>query len=358
MPFRKTRPHIRGLSHKGESRVVRGDSDVEVASNPPDRDDARAQRRLLRTGQSGGGRNKSDGTGVNGTAAASDSEDGHLSGDGAGHGDDGSESGSQEQDEEQEADSGIPVPLAMWDFDHCDPRRCSGKKLVRIHVVRRLRVGQRFRGIVLTPLGKQSVSPADRAIVGADGICVVDCSWARVDEVPFERIRCPHERLLPYLVAANPVNYGRPFKLNCVEAMAACFFITGYDDYGHKLMSRFSWGHAFYQINKDYLALYKACKDSSAVVKCQQELIERLGKEHENLRNGDSDLLALNPNRGLGTSRYRKGGDGDDEEEEDDNEEEEDDLDAYGDDDDDDEMVEVTDKLGNTMRVRKDSIKA
>lgn len=97
----------------------------------------------------------------------------------------------------------LPVDLAMWDFNHCDPKRCSGKKMSRVGVMRTLKVGQKFSGIVVTPNGKVPVSPADRVTVEAAGAAVVECSWARVAEIPFSKIGGKCERLLPYLIAVR-----------------------------------------------------------------------------------------------------------------------------------------------------------
>jgi rRNA small subunit aminocarboxypropyltransferase len=54
---------------------------------------------------------------------------------------------------------------------------------------------------------------------------------------------------VPYLVATNPVNYGKPWRLNCVEALAAAFYIVGLDEPAEILLEKFGWGHTFWKVN-------------------------------------------------------------------------------------------------------------
>lgn len=189
--------------------------------------------------------------------------------------------------EENENGTAANFPVAMWDLNHCDPKKCSGRKLLRHGLIKNLKLGNRFPGLVLTPVGVNCVSPLDREIVETSGLAVVDCSWARIDETPFNRMKSPHPRLLPFLVAANPINFGKPCKLSCVEAIAATLMITGLKDEAKFYLSKFSWGHSFLELNEELLELYSNCKSSKEILEVQQQYLERTEKEREDNRNKD-----------------------------------------------------------------------
>lgn len=205
-----------------------------------------------------------------------------------------------------------PVTLAMWDFGQCDGKKCSGRKLARLGYVKVLGLNSKGSGIVLSPSGTATVSPADKDIVLKQGLSVVDCSWARLDEVPFGKLR-GEARLLPYLVAANPINFGKPVKLSCVEALAGALFICGIPEVAFLILNKFKWGITFYNMNKELLDMYALCKDGNEVIQAQNRYLEKCFAEREQQQlkerekgscsNSSDDEFLKNTNHNHGTGR-------------------------------------------------------
>ena len=163
------------------------------------------------------------------------------------------------------------MQLLVYHANQCDPKKCSGKKLARFDLVRlTTHVNQLRPFLVLSPFSEKALSPEDR---GAKGLAALDCSWAHAEEV-FERLSL-NQRALPFLVAANPVNYGKPFKLSTVEALAAGLFILGQATQAELILSKFNWGHVFLELNREPLQEYAAAKNSLEVVQIQNAYLSQ-----------------------------------------------------------------------------------
>jgi pre-rRNA-processing protein TSR3 len=155
-----------------------------------------------------------------------------------------------------------------------DPEKCSARKLARFDLVELHRSTRATPpGIVLDPFADRALSPADREGTGArrDRLVALDCSWETAEREVGDLAGV--HRSLPFLVAGNPVSYGTPFRLNTVEAFAGALCILGERDQAERLLSKFTWGHTFLELNAEPLRRYADCADSTAVLAVQDDYL-------------------------------------------------------------------------------------
>jgi pre-rRNA-processing protein TSR3 len=161
--------------------------------------------------------------------------------------------------------------LYTYNAGQCDLKKCTARKLARFGLITSVNAIRKipYKTIVLVPSADTALSPADRAFTNS--ITVFDCSWKKI--APFEdalmRLK-RKKRALPYLIAANPVNYGKPFILSSVEAFAAALFIFGETEQAQSILAKFKWGDEFMRLNADRLLAYSKAKDSTEVIEMQK----------------------------------------------------------------------------------------
>lgn len=60
---------------------------------------------------------------------------------------------------------------------------CTGMRLSKHGLCKEIKINSHFPGLLLTPTGKKAVSKEDHKIIAEKGICVIDCSWSKFNEL-------------------------------------------------------------------------------------------------------------------------------------------------------------------------------
>ncbi|MDP7265863.1 MAG: DUF367 domain-containing protein, partial [Candidatus Thermoplasmatota archaeon] len=132
------------------------------------------------------------------------------------------------------------IPLWIVDLEGDDPKKCSAKKLIRFSMARKVNSIYKFppRTVLLHPYAKTALSPLDRPNTQKKGIGIIDCSWRNAERIFSKRILSSkyESRALPFLLAANPSYWGKPFRLSTLEAFSAALYITGFRDQARRIL--------------------------------------------------------------------------------------------------------------------------
>lgn len=165
--------------------------------------------------------------------------------------------------------------LFVYHAGHCNPKRCTAKRLARndevilLHSLRQIPRSS----LILDPFNEKALSPADKTF---SSITALDYSWKKSDSY---RKKFRNGRALPYLVAANSTNFGKPTKLCTAEALAAALYIIGEKAKALNILSKFSWGNTFMNLNGEALERYSRAETSSDIIALQEMFIKHTREE-------------------------------------------------------------------------------
>ena len=172
----------------------------------------------------------------------------------------------------------IPIH-AIW-LAQDDPKKNTAVKLSKRNQLTLHRNFNKLprRGIILEPLCGKIFGPEDHDLINQQNGALVglDCSWNQIEESVGKVMSKTklHGRMLPLLLAANPVNWGKPSKLSTAEAIAAALYLIGNRVQAKELLAAFSWGEQFLILNKEPLEAYAQAKSSKDLVELQFEFFD------------------------------------------------------------------------------------
>lgn len=134
------------------------------------------------------------------------------------------------------------------------------------------------KGIILEPLCGKVFGPEDHDLLTTRNGSLVglDCSWAQIEssvDTVMKKTRLV-PRMLPLLLAANPVNWGKPGKLTTAEAISAALYLIGRQEQAREVLGAFRWGERFFELNQQPLDAYSQAKSSSELVDLQFEFFD------------------------------------------------------------------------------------
>ena len=167
------------------------------------------------------------------------------------------------------------IPVFVYDKNQCDPKKCTAKRMLKFGLAKEAKTLHAIPkgSIVLSPFAEKALSPDDIKYA-RHGLVVMDLTWTNIDEFP--RPKGTNDRALPYMLASNPINWGRPMELNSAAAVMASLFILGEREQAETFLGRFNWAPEFMRLNGELLEEYSSAKDSTEVVRIQNEYIDSI----------------------------------------------------------------------------------
>jgi pre-rRNA-processing protein TSR3 len=169
------------------------------------------------------------------------------------------------------------IDLLIYHMSQDDPKKCTARKLSRFghaELIKRLSLIP-YSPILLDPFCEKVLSKDDLGVAAQHGVLAVDCSWATAEEAfqLVKRKRKVVSRALPYLVAVNPVKYGKAFQLSTLEAFAGALIILGAREQAERILSIYKWSPNFLKMNEEPLSEYEKAKSSEEVIRAQGEFV-------------------------------------------------------------------------------------